>query len=125
VLPIAPQILTAAPHSSPANLLLYAKPSLLSVANVAHSCTLKIAWVDRQWSFAILACMKHKRVQAASAVPVLATGLFFAVLPVQAQEPASNRSAPDFETSLMARCGTPAYPDVTKLRQTVGSVNQY
>jgi hypothetical protein len=78
VLPIAPQILTAAPHSSPANLLLYAKPSLLSVANVAHSCTLKIAWVHRQQSSAILACMKDQRVQPALAVPVLATALFFA-----------------------------------------------
>jgi hypothetical protein len=33
--------------------------------------------------------MKHKRVQPALAVPVLATALFFALLPVQAEEPAA------------------------------------
>jgi YARHG domain len=43
--------------------------------------------------------MKHKRVQPALAVPVLATALFFALLPVQAQEPASIPSAPGFKTS--------------------------
>jgi hypothetical protein len=69
--------------------------------------------------------MKHKRVQPALAVPALAMGLFFAVLPVQAQEPASHRRAPDFKTSLIARRSTPVYPEVTKLRQTLGSVSQY
>jgi hypothetical protein len=80
VLPIAPQILTAAPHSSPANLLLYANPSLLSAANVARSCTSRIAWVRRQRSFATLAWMKHKHGPSALAVSV-ATAHFFALLP--------------------------------------------
>ena len=99
MLPIAPQILTAAPHSSPANPLLYANPCLLSAANVAPSCISRIAWVHAQGSFAILVGMKHQRVQAVLAVPVLATALFCAPLPGQVQEPASIPRAPDFQTS--------------------------
>ncbi len=43
--------------------------------------------------------MKHKRVQPASAVPVLATALLFTRHPVQAQKPAPISSAPAFKTS--------------------------
>src|SRR5580704_2165684 len=60
---------------------------------------LRIAWVHRHRSFAILALMKNKRVQPAGAVPVLAAALFLALLPVQTQKPASLPSAPDFKTS--------------------------
>ena len=50
--------------------------------------------------------MKHKRVQPALAVPVLATALFFALLRVQAEEPAALMCSRPPELALFLRAAS-------------------